>query len=586
MVGPTPRERGKTRDWIYDAAKPLMADAPDSARVVTREIAPPTGFPPQVTVRSIQWMDWSEYIRVPDVNIATPTQASDVVAICNWAATQTPPWTVRAVGESHNWSPILLAPGTPPGPRIMLVETTLLNEASLQVVDGMPLATFQTGITMDEASLWLSQCSSPNTDPPGYAFPHVPAPGNLTIGGVLAIGGHGTLVPSNAANDSAFNGLMGGLSNLVVAFQAVVSDPQDPGAYTLMNFNRSETDAAAFLVHLGRAFITQVTLRVVPNYYLQLTPMFPAVSDVFAPPTNPLPTDAFANLLDTYGRVEVLWFPYTQQVFAQCNMLETSEIQPQVSGPYNYPWMNNIGPFENAAIQTVLMQYPDSTPHFTDNELALTMDGLANVNVLNGIARDLEIYLKDTTLQVQLWGWVLQLPRANVQAVASQFYDQLNSMLLAAEPGSYPVNAAMEIRCTTIDQLTNVGVSDPVPAALASTHPVTPGNASIDTVIWLNVGGVVKTPGAYAFFTSLETWLINTWGKTTPNYLRPEWSKAFAYTPDGPWTNTDTLAYIRGAYNQTVGDAYRFDWAAQTLAKYDQANLFTNPFIETLFGGQ
>ena len=47
----------------------------------------------------------------------------------------------------------------------------------------------------------------------------------------------------------------------------------------------TETDAAAFLVHLGRAFVTSVTLRVVPNYYLQLTWQFPKAADLFAPPS-------------------------------------------------------------------------------------------------------------------------------------------------------------------------------------------------------------------------------------------------------------------------------------------------------------
>jgi hypothetical protein len=525
------------------------------------------------------------------VSVARVSSDADVAAVCNWAATSG--YTVRAVGKSHNWSPILMAPGTPPNPNVMLVDTTNLDACSFAVakVSGtdVPLATFGTGITISDATAYLETLDNGGTGAaPGYALPHMTAPGNLTLGGILAIGGHGTLVPSGTNEPD----LMGCLSNLIIGFDAVVTDPAGttPNTYTVRHFDRTDTDAAAFLVHLGRAFVTAVTLRVVPNYYLQLTCLFPNAADLFASPPSSGPPDpgTFAALLDTYGRVEVLWFPYNLQTFVQCNQLQTTKIHPQVNHPYNYSWMN-ISSWESALIKAALFAAPAFTPLFTAGEYALANLNLAGT-VLNGTARDLAIYLKDTTLRVTLFGWALQIPRAQVQQVASQFFTQVKSMLETQEgatPPQYPINAAMEIRCTTVDRQNALPVPSSSPPALAATHSVTPGDPTLDTVIWLNLGTITGTPGSNEFYTALETWLIQTWGTPQPqqpNLLRPEWSKAWAYTAAGPWTNAATIQTIRAMYNQPTPTApLTLQWAKNTLAQYDAAHLFTNPLLDALF---
>ena len=576
---PAVSEKPGTRDGLAAQGEALIGAAPVTGPVVGPSTAP-NGFPPSIPVDTITFTDWSQYVVVESVQIARVSSAADVAAVCNWAAQNS--FTVRAMGEGHNWSPILLVPGTPPNSKVMLVDTTKLVSCSFQLLDRVPLATFGTGITIDAASAYLQTLENGGTSAaPGFAFPHATAPGNLTLGGILAIGGHGTLVPSGTGSGTGEEALMGCLSNLIMGFDAVVTEPDGPNStsYAVRHFERTETDAAAFLVHLGRAFLTSVTLRVVPNYYLQLHCLFPKATDLFAPPsTAPSNPSAFANLLDTYGRVEVLWFPYNLHTFAQCNMLQTTAIEPQVAGPYNYPWMNDITPLKNKLIKAGLFAFPKTTPVFTAGELALTQAHLDG-KVLNGTARDLEIYLKDTTLRVALFGWALQVPRGDVQQVVNLFFEKVKAMLDAAETaGTYPINAAMEIRCTTIDR---PGVL-PTPA-LAATHSVAPHDPTLDTVVWLNVGTVTGTPGSNAFYTELETWLLTTWGQTEPNRLRPEWSKGWAYTASGPWTNPTVLQAVKAAYNQPGGDALTLKWAASTLASYDQANIFTNALLGNIF---
>ena len=324
------------RGWIYAIARELAGDGPDPgpAEAVVSRGAPPDGFPPSIPVDTITFTDWSGAISVAGVQVARIASADDVAAVCCWAAQHGS--TVRAVGHSHNWSPILLDGDTPPGSEVMLVDTAQLDGCSLDASDGNPLATFGTGVTLEAASAYLETCDNHGASTaPGYAFPQLPAPGSLTLGGALAIGAHGTLVPT--AGGTADGSLMGCLSNLITGFDAVVTDPDgDPGTYAVRHFRRDEADAAAFLVHLGRAFLTSVTLLVVPNYHLQLHCLFPEAAALFGAPR--LAGCARSNRssrpdeLDTYGRIEVLWFPHNERTFVQCNEVKDDEGRPPSPG--------------------------------------------------------------------------------------------------------------------------------------------------------------------------------------------------------------------------------------------------------------
>jgi len=78
----------------------------------------------------------------------------------------------------------------------------------------------------------------------------------------------------------------------------------------------------------------------------------------------------------------------------------------------------------------------------------------------------------------------------------------------------------------------------------------------------------------YQFYEELETWLFKNF--PTPTYrISPEWSKGWAYTSKGAWTNGDRIKQFQSNY----------DWKDEVdaLAKYDNANLFYNPFLSSLF---
>jgi hypothetical protein len=69
---------------------------------------------------------------------------------------------------------------------------------------------------------FLEQQSGGKGTAPGYSFPDVPATVNLTIGGVLAINGHGTAI---AVHGEDICTSYGSPSNRILAFRAVVTDP-------------------------------------------------------------------------------------------------------------------------------------------------------------------------------------------------------------------------------------------------------------------------------------------------------------------------------------------------------------------------
>ncbi|CAG7825351.1 unnamed protein product, partial [Allacma fusca] len=129
--------------------------------------------------------------------------------------------------------------------------------------------------------------------------------GEISIGGVLAVGAHGLGIPSDGKpSGHAF----GALSNLIIELTAVVFEPISD-SYVLKHFHRSDPEAKAFLINFGRSFITNVTLRAFVHLHCQS--IFPFPSEiVFATSKEP---NSMAWFQDTHSRVEVFHVPYMEQ---------------------------------------------------------------------------------------------------------------------------------------------------------------------------------------------------------------------------------------------------------------------------------
>ena len=115
----------------------------------------------------------------------------------------------------------------------------------------------------------------------GYGFTTVPAPGDLTIGGVLAIDGHGSAIQATGETPVAGN-TYGSLSNTIQSLTIVGWNGSE---YALQTFSRTDSAIAPFLTHLGRTIVTEVTLEVGANQNLQCQSLTSIpVSTLFAAP--------------------------------------------------------------------------------------------------------------------------------------------------------------------------------------------------------------------------------------------------------------------------------------------------------------
>ncbi|HET9649881.1 MAG TPA: cholesterol oxidase substrate-binding domain-containing protein [Microlunatus sp.] len=524
----------------------------------------PPNWPAGIEVSYAPFANWSDETSVPGVWIAVPQQAQDVVTLANWAAGAG--FSMRALGHAHNWSPLMFGPAQD-GSRVLLVDTGNLSGKTFEP-GTPPRVTLGSGVSLDDATAFLEQQGdNGSTTAPGHTFLNFPGPGDLSMGGILAVGGHGTGLPVPGEPP-----LDGTLSNLVVAFTAVVS--QADGTYTLQSFRRDEAPAAAFLVHLGRAFLTDVTLAVVPNYYLQVHNLYPPADTLFQP-TGGASDQSLASLVGVYGRVEVIWFPFTDFPWVKAWERVEDRLEPQVEGPYNYPWTDDISDLDSTIIAASLHECPALTPYFLQGGCLLTQVKAPRDTVLNGTARNLLLYVKPTTLRYSMIGYALQVPVNRLQSAVNEFFTQFEAQLLAcADRHQYPVNGPVEIRVTTIDRTDGLGIDRPQQPTLSVCAPA--GAAAEDAVVlWVDSLTFPGTPGSGEFYQTLENWMLNDWGAGYRYAIRPEWSKGWAYTAAGPWTNS---ALIKNVGNSYAG----FQAAADTLHRYDAAKLFSNPFLNQL----
>ena len=577
--------------------------------VTAGALDPPTpppslpGFPAQVPLNLLAYRNWDHQILRPGMLTCAPRTADDVVAVCNWA--QDNAYRLRVRGVMHGWSPLTLTQTAAPDERVLLLDLTkgFAGMELLPAGDGLPTRVkVGAGATMLQLLTFLEQQPGGKGAAPGYSFPHTPAPGNLTVGGVLAIGAHGTAVPCPPAD--AFAASYGSLSNQVVEVTLVGTDPSNPGTrYAPRVLRRDEPTAKAVLAHLGRTLVLEATLQVVDNYNLRCRSFtdLPAAT-IFAAPTaaDPVPANSFADFLQRLGRLEIIWYPFSDNPW-----VHTWQVAPSlpagsiaVQTPFNYPFADIVPDGLQSLITSLVNGDPGLTPTVGQMAARVTANGLdgrnwAGIAGTYPVSRDIWgpsknslLYIQDTTLRVTANGYAIHLRRADVQQAVHDVIGEYTTMLTAyAARGSYPVNSALELRVTALDDPAAVGVAgaeSPVISALS--HDGVDQANGWDVALWFDVLTIPGTAGADQFYAELETWLVGRFTGSAGRVL-PEWSKGWAYTASGgPWTSADFLAHVRSTLSQGRTNADDWAWEAASLKALDAAGLFTNPFLGTLFG--
>src|ERR1700734_3745298 len=269
---------------------PVFRVSPADAQTAT-----PPNFPSSISIYQQAYQNWAGMIVIDNVWTCAPASANDVVTLANWAHANG--YRLRAKGMSHNWSPILLPSGST-GAGYVLLDTTQ-NLTSVSISAGSPAtATVGTGVTMNTLTSAIAAA--------GHGFCAIPAPGDITVGGALANNAHGSPIPGTG--EPILSGqTSGSLSNLILSLTAVVWNSSS-GQYVLTTFQRSNPDIRAFLAHLGRAFITSVTLQLAASQNLQCQSWVDiSAADLFAPPAS-AGSSSLASYADGAGRVEAIWF--------------------------------------------------------------------------------------------------------------------------------------------------------------------------------------------------------------------------------------------------------------------------------------
>lgn len=537
----------------------ILPGAPEAGAV-------PDGFPSIVPLSKQLYENWALEVHVDDVWTAEPTTTAGLVAVANWASAHG--WRVRPSGMKHNWAPYNVVPWQTEEHKVVLMDMTTFD--GISVDKQAKTVTAGAGALMDDIMLALESN--------GLGMSSIPAPGAITIGGVLAIDGHGAALP--AAGENATGHSFGSMSNRVLSMQIVGWDATS-NSYKLLTIDRSDPRAKALLTALGRIFLVSVTLRAETNVNLRCVSFTDVTADeVFAHPSK-TGLRTFASYVAKTGRVEAILFPFTERPW-----MKTWEVAPTkpassraVKDSYNYPFSDTI-PLPIARLtKLAITTQPSAAIELGAISLAVSDAGLAATNSkdLWGPSRRTQHYIKASTIRATALSHAVLTSRANIQRVVHEYVAKHRELVAAYKArGLYPSNMPLEIRCTGVERAADVGVAGAETPSLSAMSPH-PDHPEWDTVVFLSALSLVGSAGLYEFGRDFEQWIF---GNYSGNYAlaRGEWSKAWAATSEAFWVNSDVLE------NKIPASLPGWTPALQILRQLDPHKLFGNDFHDRLTG--
>jgi FAD/FMN-containing dehydrogenase len=536
------------------------------------EDATPPGFPAGITVARKRFGNWAGEVVTEPLWTAAPVTAEEVAVIVRWA--HGAGYAVRPRGYMHNWAPFTVAAGTSTQTKVVLVDTTGLDAIVLR--HGSPTAVrVGAGASMQALLEHLHEH--------GHGLVSVPSVGEITVGGALAVGSHGAAVPARG-EDPAPGEAYGSMSNLVLSFTAVVWDAA-VGAYVLRTFNRTDPEAAHLLTHLGRTFITEVVLQVGPARNLRCRSTVRVSADrVFAAP-EVAGDDSFGALLERSGRVESILFPFAKapwtKVWSVCP--EQPPRARATQGPYNYPFSDRL-PKALCSLMGRILRRPSVTPLLGRVERAAVVVGLAACagKDLWGPAHHTQLYVRPTTFRQAECGIVVLTSREDVQWVVSEVAAKFEEVLADERAaGRFPINGPLEVRATGLDRIGEVVVRGATAPTLSALHP-REDHPEWDTAVWVNLLTAPGTDGSGACFAEMEAWARRTFSGARAG-VRAEWSKGWAHTAAGPWSDAEALeTTIPDDHRVGRGIGEDFDAAQGALQAFDPHRRFASPLLDRL----
>lgn len=551
------------------------AAAPATLRLMGESctLTPPPGFPSAITLYQQGYENWSRETIVEDVWTCAPASAAEVVAVANWAVGAG--YRVRPRGYMHNWAPFTVDDTETCDSPVVLVDTTTCL-VSMELITGSPLKVkVGPGATMEAILGFLEGNNA------GLAS--VPAVGQITIAGAMAIDAHGAAVPADGETPLAGQSY-GSLSNLVLSLDAVVWN-HSTDEYEVRTFTRADNETKALLTHLGRTFVTSITLQVAANQKLRCQSYTNiTATTLFAAPAV-AGSQSFAAHIRRTGRVEAILYPFTDKPWLKVWSVAPTKplLSRTTTTPYNYPFSDNVPQPVAILANEIIGGNPSAAPALGAAMYSVTVSGLTAFLAYDlwGAAKNTQLYIKATTLRLAEGGGVVLCRRADIQRVVSEFYAKYAALVAAYEQqGNYPMNGPIEIRVSGLDRGSAVQASGAEPPSLSALLERT-DHPEWDSAVWTNMLTIPDTPYASEFYTEMGNWARTNYASY--GAVRVEWSKGWAHTNAGPWTDTAALT-------QTIPDDFRvgrtpnedWDWALGVYNDLDPHRIFTSPLLDDL----
>lgn len=604
----------------------------------------PDSFP--LAVSYPRFHNWTYELDFPHVPMVTPHTVDEIELVCNWAAENG--YCVRPCGERHGWAPFNMGPRDKGG-SIILLDMREMKAAKVEKGGGgaaaalnFPVVRSQPGIMMQDLMHLLESTPNDETTAPtnlGYTFANIPGLSHVTLGGVVAINGHGTSIDVPGKPPSLIGN--GSVSSHIVEFTAICFDAADQ-KYKRKTFRRGQmlpgNEESAFLVNLGRTILVEIVLKVQPNFCLRCRSRVDIHSStLFATPTAavPVPPGSCQELLNATGRLEIIYFPYLpfNEDYPWVHTWERCDTKPadsvQITKPNPYPFMSDLPPMITS-LYNMMMGYPTDKAQLISEVRAFEKSvsgsdvaGVATIlallatlvtlltgaldtkrmtkivmriqqfitrsnfspkhepriNDIWGTSGNTLMYVTSNTLRGTANGYAVLMNRKDVQRGIQFFTTAVKSILdEMASRGLFPVNAGMEIRITGLDRPDSTGLPGAdVPHLSAISWSPQCDEHGWDVALWLDALSLPQSKGLNEFYTKLEEQLTG-YRYFQPPYglLRPEYSKGWAYTLDGPHNNYDFLSFARRQLPH-------FEKARAILEKYDAKRIFSCAFLQEVF---
>ncbi|OXA63847.1 uncharacterized protein LOC118433976 [Folsomia candida] len=536
-------------------------------------------FPPTSTYTLRPFKTYSSDVVIPFSYFSSPRDASEVLSLVNWA--KNAGYRVRGVGQMHSWSPVTLSKyeeGTL-CPKFLLVDTTKYLTGIKVTTDfntSLHSVTLGPGVTLRRLLETLESHQ--------LGIFSSPAQGDLSVGGMLAVGAHGSGIKTTTHSKSLGHSY-GTFSNLVLEMDVIGWD-NDTEKYVVKTLPRSHPDTKAFLVNLGRTFVTRVKIRVGADQMLRSQSFFTTVRQLFG--RGDLVRDGdkpnLADYLDSFGRIQVLSLETGSDsgvlLFGWHSEPEKPAGSRLTKTPYNYIFGNYLP--GNKILKWLLARIPHIWRFFArlSFPINIAVSSLAGYQDYWGLSKNHLLYNSKYVPIIRPNSFVLVTSRQNFQTVVSiirKGYDDLASEWHSR--GEYPDAGSFDIRVCGVEDPENILAQGAEPPIFSPAKPV-PSHPEYDIVIWFEFGTYPETRKAQEFVADWQSLLYRDIHHVY-GVLRVEWAKGWGHTWEKAWSNEtifDTLPRVLSSSDELK----EWNLGVEILDRYDPWRIFSNGFLDRI----